>query len=70
MVLPGYHTTALAQELAGYKVEKVYDLEAAFEAVEEISQHAKSVFRRPDHRREDRCERLRSAGGARLDDRR
>src|ERR1700734_1930068 len=27
-VLPGYHTTALAQELAGRKVEKVYDLEA------------------------------------------
>src|SRR5580700_7913003 len=29
VVLPGYHTTALAQELAGHKVEKVYDLEAA-----------------------------------------
>ena len=29
VVLPGYHTTALAQELAGYKVEKVYDLSAA-----------------------------------------
>jgi electron transfer flavoprotein alpha subunit len=27
-VLPGHHTAALAQELAGYKVEKVYDLEA------------------------------------------
>ena len=29
VVLPGYQTTALAQELAGHKVEKVYDLEAA-----------------------------------------
>src|SRR3984957_9045170 len=28
VVLPGYHTTALARELAGSKVEKVYDLEA------------------------------------------
>ncbi len=27
VVLPGYQTSALAQELAGYKVEKVYDLE-------------------------------------------
>ena len=29
VVLPGFHTTALAQELAGFKVEKVYDLEGA-----------------------------------------
>ena len=29
VVLPGYHTSALAQELAGHKVEKVYDLEGA-----------------------------------------
>src|SRR5580704_14320326 len=29
VVLPGYHTTGPAQELAGYQVEKVYDLEAA-----------------------------------------
>jgi electron transfer flavoprotein alpha subunit len=29
VVLPGYHTTALAQELAGHRVEKVYDLDAA-----------------------------------------
>jgi electron transfer flavoprotein alpha subunit len=29
VVLPGYKTTALAQTLAGHKVEKVYDLEAA-----------------------------------------
>jgi electron transfer flavoprotein alpha subunit len=29
VVLPGYHTTALAQELAAYKAKKVYDLEAA-----------------------------------------
>jgi electron transfer flavoprotein alpha subunit len=28
VVLPGNHTAALAQELAGYAVEKVYDLEA------------------------------------------
>src|SRR3984957_6766887 len=28
VVLPGYQTSALAQELAGYRVEKVYDLEA------------------------------------------
>ncbi len=28
VVLPGYQTAALAQELAGYQVEKVYDLEA------------------------------------------
>src|SRR3984885_4969825 len=28
VVLPGYKTTALAQALAGHKVEKVYDLEA------------------------------------------
>jgi electron transfer flavoprotein alpha subunit len=28
VVLPGYHTAALAQELAGHKVAKVYDLEA------------------------------------------
>jgi electron transfer flavoprotein alpha subunit len=28
VVLPGYQTAALAQELAGYRVEKVYDLEA------------------------------------------
>lgn len=27
VVLPGFHTAALAQELAGYKAEKVYDLE-------------------------------------------
>src|SRR3984885_13611079 len=27
VVLPGYQTSALAQELAGHKVEKVYDLE-------------------------------------------
>jgi electron transfer flavoprotein alpha subunit len=29
VVLPGYHTTALAQELARHKVDKVYDLEGA-----------------------------------------
>jgi electron transfer flavoprotein alpha subunit len=29
VILPGYRTTALAQELAGYRVEKVYDLTAA-----------------------------------------
>src|ERR1700733_11494324 len=29
VLLPGYQTTALAQQLAGHKVEKVYDLEAA-----------------------------------------
>src|ERR1700728_5026208 len=29
VVLPGYKTTALAQALAGHKVEKVYDLEEA-----------------------------------------
>jgi electron transfer flavoprotein alpha subunit len=29
VVLPGYQTKPLAQELAGYKVEKVYDLAAA-----------------------------------------
>ena len=28
VVLPGYQTAALAQELAGYQVDKVYDLEA------------------------------------------
>ncbi len=28
VVLPGYHTTALAQELAGHKVEEIFDLEA------------------------------------------
>ena len=27
VVLPGFHTAALAQELAGYQTEKVYDLE-------------------------------------------
>jgi electron transfer flavoprotein alpha subunit len=27
VVLPGFHAAALAQELAGYKIEKVYDLE-------------------------------------------
>jgi electron transfer flavoprotein alpha subunit len=27
VVLPGFHTAPLAQELAGYKVDKVYDLE-------------------------------------------
>jgi electron transfer flavoprotein alpha subunit len=29
LVLPGHQTSALAQELAGYQVEKVYDLEGA-----------------------------------------
>ena len=27
VVLPGFHAAVLAQELAGYKVENVYDLE-------------------------------------------
>ena len=46
----------------------LHDLQPALEAVEQVAQHAESVFRRADDGREQR--RLRSARGARLHDRR